>query len=124
MEGTTALVLVVQPTADEDDEELAELTSRLRAQLLDLDVDAVDPVTDERAAERGKGLETLIGWLAVRLGKEGLRSVLAAVVTWATRTGHTVEISYGSDKLKITAATPEQQERLVNDFLARHSPGS
>jgi hypothetical protein len=124
MEGTTALVLVVQPTADEDDEELAELTSRLRAQLLDLDVDAVDPVTDERAAERGKGLEALIGWLAVRLGKEGLRSVLAAVVTWATRTGHTVEISYGSGKLKITAATPEQQERLVNDFLARHSPGS
>ena len=68
---TADIVLRVQPRPDGDDAELASLTQRLRTQLLDLDVDAVDPVADASTARAStKGLETLIGWLA-RAPREG-----------------------------------------------------
>ena len=70
------VVLRVQPTLDRDDSELADLTRRLRTRLLDLDVEGVDPVADTLQPEGAKGLETLIGWLTVRLGKEMLRKVI------------------------------------------------
>jgi hypothetical protein len=124
--GTTGdVVLKVQPASDGDDAELAELTQRLRSRLLGLDVDAVDPIADTSPpAEGAKGLEALAGWLAVRLGKEALRQVIGQVVEWATRTNHTVEISYQGDTLKVTGVTSDQQERLINDFLDRHAPRS
>jgi hypothetical protein len=119
---TADVVLQVQPSPDDDDAELAELTQRLRARLLDLDVDSVGPVADSSEPEGAKGLEALIGWLAVRIGKEGLRTVIAAVVGWATRTGHNVELSYDGDVLKVSGVTSAQQERVINDFLSRHAP--
>lgn len=116
------VVLRVQPWSDGDDAELANLTQRLRTQLLDLDVDAVDPVADTSQPEGAKGLESLIGWLAVRLGKEGLRTVIGAVVDWATRTGHSIEVSYDGESLKVSGVTSAQQERIIDDFLTRHAP--
>ena len=64
------VVLEVQPASGGDDAELADLTRRLRTRLLDLDVDAVDPVAGPSPAEGAKGLETLVGGPAmVRLGE-------------------------------------------------------
>lgn len=82
----------------------------------------VDPVADTSEPEGAKGLETLIGWLAVRLGKEGLRAVIAAVVNWATRSGHSIVVTIDGDVLKVSGVTSAQQERVINDFLARHAP--
>jgi len=124
MERADTLTLQVEPTSEGDDEELARLTQRLRSQLLELDVDSVEPVTNTVDSDRAKGLEALAGWLVVRFGTEGLRTVVGAVVGWATRTSHSVEISYGGDVLKVNRATSAQQERLINDFLARHAPRS
>jgi len=118
------VVLWVQPAPDGDDSELADLTRRLRTRLLDLDVEGVDPVTDPVQPEGAKGLEILIGWLTVRLGKEMLRRVIGEVIEWSARTNHTVEITYNGDSLKVGGVTSAQQERLINDFLARHAPRS
>ena len=120
--ATADVILRVQPSSDGDEAELANLTRRLRTQLLDLDVDSVDPVTDASQPAGAKGLETLIGWLAVRFGKEGLRTVVGAVVDWAARTNHSIEITYGNDMLKVSGVTSAQQERLINDFLTRNAP--
>jgi hypothetical protein len=121
--ATADVVVRVQPCSDGDDTELVELTQRLRTQLLDLDVDAVDPVANASQPAGAKGFETLVGWLAVRRGKEGLRTVIGAVVEWATRTGHSIEITCGGDALKVSGVTSAQQERIINDFLTRHAPG-
>ena len=118
-----SLMVHVYPSRDGDDEEVAALAQRLRTQLLELDVDSVESVAGVSPEEGAKGLETLIGWLAVRLGKEGLRTVVAAVVGWATRTGHSIEITCDGETLKVSAVTSEQQERIINDYLARHAPG-
>jgi len=87
-----------------------------------LDVDSVDHVADTSAPEGAKGLETIVGWLAVKLGKEGLRTVLGAVVDWATRTGHSIEVTCDGETLKVTGVSSAQQERIINDYLARHAP--
>jgi hypothetical protein len=120
---TGDVVLRIEPASDGDDAELATLTQRLRIRLLDLDVDSVDPIPDPAQPEGAKGLETLIGWLAVRLGKEVLGKVIGGVVDWALRTNHTIEIIYHGESLKVSGVTSAQQERLIDEFLARHAPG-
>jgi hypothetical protein len=69
------LTLQVQAGPGDDEDELLKLTSRLREELLDLDVAGVDPVTEETAPEQAKGLATLAGWLVVQFGSiSGLRT--------------------------------------------------
>ena len=125
MSRTIGLTLQVQPAPDGDVEELAELTGRLRAELLELDVAGVDPVTDENAPPQAKGLGVLAGWLAVRFGTlDGLRAVVSAVRAWAARTNRMVEVTYGGDVLKVTGATSEQQDKIIDAWLARHTASS
>ena len=124
MEGADLAVVRVQGVPDGDEEELAELTRRLRVRLLELDVDGVDPLVEATGADRAKGPGAVVGWLAVRFGGAGLRTVLAAVAAWVTRTGRSVEVSYGGDTLKVTGVTSAQQEQIIDGFLARHTPSA
>jgi hypothetical protein len=48
--------------------------------------------------------------------------VIAAVAGWAARTRHDVEMTWDGDTLKVSGVTSAQQERIINDFLARHAP--
>jgi len=73
------LIVRVAPAADSDQEELAGLARRLRAELLDLDVETVEPLTADAAPVGAKGLSSLVGALSVRLGVAGLRVVLAKI---------------------------------------------
>jgi hypothetical protein len=125
LERVDRLVVQVQAAPEDDEDELAGLARRLRALLLDLDVDSVVSLAADADAEGTKGLEALLGGLVVRFGTvDGLRSVLAAVAAWAARTEHSVEVSYGEDRLVVNEATSAQQERLIDDFITRHAPGA
>ena len=124
MTDAEGLILQVLPVVDSDAEELADLAGRLRAEVLGIDAVSVVPLTAEVAPEGAKGLGTLAGWLAVQLGSlDGLRAVVSAVRGWTSRTGRTVEVSIGGDALKVTGVTSQQQERIVDAWLARHAPG-
>ena len=124
-QGDDVLRLQVLP-GDEDAEQLDELASLLRQELLELDVAAVEPLTQGSAPEGSKGAAAaLAGWLAVHFGAAGLKSGLQAVVnvvaTWAGRTGKTVELTIGGNTLKVTGASAEMQSRIVDEFFARQS---
>ncbi len=123
MANLDGLTLQVRPAPDLDPEELADLTSRLRTELLDeLDVASADPVDSASAPDNAKGLATLAGWLVVQFGTiDMLRAVVGTVRNWAGRTNHVVEITYGGDVLKVSGATSEQQEKIIDDWLARHT---
>jgi len=114
----------VYPGPEDDVEVLAELTNRLRGELLDLDVEAVELIPDAIVPHGSKGLATAVGWLAAQLGPEALRAVLVKVTNWATRNGREVEVSYGGDTLKLGWATREQQQEVIDAWLARHAAGS
>ena len=124
MADSGGLVLQVHPRPPEDAGELAELTGLLRGELLDLDVIAVEPIPDEDLPAGAKGVAAVAGWLAVQLDPEALRRVLTKVADWVARNDRGVEVSYGGDTLKLTRVTREQQERIIDDWLARHPPGT
>ena len=119
------LIVQVLPVADSDAEELADLAAGLQAELLGVDAASVAPLPAGAALEGAKGLDgTLVGWLLVQFGTpDGLRTVVAAVRGWASRTGRTVEVNIGGDVLKVTAATSQQQEKIIDAWLDRHAPG-
>lgn len=121
MSNGDGLTVRVEPTPEGDTEELADLTALLRAELLELDVDSVDPVAAEAAPEQAKGVAELVGWLAVRFGPVGLRAVVSTVHRWAAQTNRVVEVSVGGDVLKLTGVTSEQQDRIIDGWLTRHA---
>jgi hypothetical protein len=118
------LVLQVCQAPEDDATELAKLAGWLHGELLDLDVQDVDRVSREAAPSGAKGIAATGGWLLVQLGPEALRTVLAKVADWVTRNDRTVEVSYGGDTLKLSRATREQQEKIIDGWLAHHTPGS
>jgi hypothetical protein len=71
-----------------------------------------------------KGVAAVAGWLSVQLSGEVLRVVLAKVADWVTRNDREVEVSYGGDTLRLSKATRQQQEKIIDDWFARHPAGS
>jgi hypothetical protein len=124
MGDSGGLVLQVCPAAEDDAGDLTDLAGLLRGELLDLDVSAVDRLPDEAVPPGAKGVAALAGWLAVQLGPEALRAVLAKVADWVTRNDRVVEVSLGGDTLRLGRATREQQEKIIDGWLARHPAGS
>jgi hypothetical protein len=115
-----ALLLQVSPDPQDDAEELATLTGLLRNGLLDLDVSDVERLPDGLIPPGAKGVAAVAGWLAVRLGSESLRAVLVNVADWVTRNDRMVVVSYGHDTLRLSRATRQQQEKIIDDWLTRH----
>jgi len=124
MADSGELVLQVYPAPEDDTEELAQTARWLRAELLDLDTGQVSLLPGEDVPPGAKGVAAAAGWLLVELGPEALRTVLARVADWVTRNGRVVEVSYGGDTLKLERATREQQEKIIDGWLARHAAGS
>jgi Effector Associated Constant Component 1 len=122
MVDSGGLILGVDSETD-DAGELAELTGWLREELLHLDVAAVEPVPGVEVLPGEKGVASVFGCLAVQLGPESLRTVLVKVADWATRNNRGVEVTVGNDTLKLTQATREQQERIIDAWLAQHQAG-
>jgi hypothetical protein len=119
------LMLRVRLAAGSDVEELVEATGWLRAELLELDVARVEPVSDTAAPEGAKGLGELVGWLMLQLGTmSGLPAVVDTAGAWARRSDREVEISYGGDVLRVTGVSSAQQERMIDAWLARHAAGT
>lgn len=119
--GTSGeIILLVCPNPGDDEDDLARMAGWLRSELLDLDVQDVGSVALGDMPLGAKGASAVPAWLLVHLGPEALRAVLAKVGDWVARNDRVVEVSYGEDTLKVTRATREQQERIVDDWLARH----
>jgi hypothetical protein len=106
--------------SDGDAEELERLTRQLRGQLEELDVDAVEPISAGHAPEGTKAVDwVVIGGLVVRYGPAGVSAVVRTVQAWVARDARrSVTIRDGDRELVLTAATADQQERLVEAFLA------
>jgi hypothetical protein len=107
--------------SDSDAEELDRLTRQLRSQLAELDVDAVEPISGGPAPEGTKALDwVIVGGLLVRAAPAALSAVVRTVQTWLAREPERRNVTFrrGDRELILTAATVEQQERLIEEFLA------
>jgi hypothetical protein len=112
---------------DADAEELAQLVGRLRAELLDLDVDDVQQPVHGDAPEQSKGG----GWLAagelvVQLvtSAETLLSIIAGVRSWLRRnSARSVKLTMGGDALEVSGVSSAEQDRLIDLWVTRHATG-
>jgi len=116
----------LQGGPDVDDEELAALTSRLRRELLDLDVDDVVPESSSgEAPADSKGVAVgAIGGLLVQfaLSPDGLRTVVSSVRSWLSRQHvRSVKLSLDGDTCEVSGLDSDEQRRLVDLWIVRHA---
>jgi hypothetical protein len=120
-----AVTAALDAGPDVDDEELAELTGRLRGALLELDVDAVEPASGGAAPEGAKGVELLaVGGLVIRfaLSSTMLRSVVDVASGWMSRQrARSVKLTLDGDTLEVTGTSSEEQQRLIDLWVERHA---
>jgi hypothetical protein len=108
---------------DADDEVVGALASDLRLELLELDVESVSAVALGPAPEGSKGMDLVaIGALLVRV-KDSLpvlTTVVTAVRRWlggGSSSRRSLKITVDGRTLELSAATAQQQQQLVTEFL-------
>jgi hypothetical protein len=120
-----AMLEVQLDAADSDAEELAHLTDKLRRNLLQLDVDAVEHSAAGEPPAGAKAVDLmLIGTLVVTLGRSAskLASVVRTVQDWVgTRPARTVKLQLDGDTIEITDASSRDQQRLIDTWIERHA---
>jgi hypothetical protein len=105
--------------------ELAELTAKLRREILQLDVDSVEAASAGAAPAGAKAVDiAVIGTLLVQMGKTagGLTSLVRAVQGWLRpQSARTVRLELDGDAIEITGASSRDQQRLIDLWIERHS---
>lgn len=111
---------------DADVGELAEMTSQLRAWLLDLDVDVARPSEESLIVpEHAKGdppqrLDSLI--VQLLLQQQVLQSVIGALQSWlGRRPGRSIKMTIDGDSLELTGVSTAQLDQLVEVWVKRHA---
>jgi hypothetical protein len=112
----------VEGYPDSDDEERADLTTRLRDDMLEQGVEDVShPETVAPEGAKGGALE----WAQLVVGLAGsVGPMLTALRAWLGRHPRAaVTLEIDGDTLTLEEASAEDQRRLVETFLARHGAG-
>ncbi|WP_232660850.1 effector-associated constant component EACC1 [Pseudonocardia sp. TRM90224] len=115
----------LQPQDDLEDEERERLARQLGAELRELDIDSLTALGDRRAPAGAKGDPFTWGEWLITLSAGGgvFTTILATLLGWLgrNRAGHTVKVTIDGDTLELTGATSEEQQRMVEAFVQRHS---
>jgi hypothetical protein len=111
----------------EDAERVEQLAASLRRELLDLGVDGVDRATDGAAPEGARAVEVLaVGALLVKIARSAgdAAKVVAFLRRWSGRSGRSIKLTVDGDTIEVTAASSEQQERLIDAWIERQARAS
>ena len=130
--------------ADADAAEVEEATLQLRDELLELDVEDVERLSGGRPPADTRALEAvLLGALVVTATQELVRPVVRAVADWLARRSkrrsgqvladsaggsdlvadRSIQVEVDGDVIVITDPSAEDQQRLMEAFIARHASG-
>ena len=119
------LAVALDPGPGADEDELERLVLGLRTELLELDVEDVEPLTDGAAPDGARGLEAIaVGALIVRVirSPEALRALTGTIRRWlGPRPERSVRIELDGDVLQLSGATGAETEKLVDAWIARHA---
>ena len=115
--------------AGADPARLEELTTRLRSELLELDVNDVERMSAGSAPDGSKAIElAAIGALIVTMEQSGalVAKVVSTIREWLKRDPEptrAVKITLGDQTIELTAASSDQQDRLVAEFIRAAGSG-
>lgn len=121
------LVRVTDPGAD--DETLERLAASLRRELTELDVDDVRPVPAGPPPDGARAVDAAaVGVLLVAVAQalESIGGIITVVRGWVggAPADRAVELTIGEHTVKLTSATVDQQDRLVEEFLRAVTRGA
>jgi hypothetical protein len=114
----------LSPSRDIDAEEMAQLTTRLRRELIDLDVIAVKPTGVGGVPENAKGVNLVaFGGLLVQFADSNiLLSLVDTVRSWLGRQHHrSITLTLDGDSLELTGVSSAEQQRLIDLWVNRHA---
>ena len=121
-----ALVLQVAIGLDSDPEEIVRVTSQLRRELLDSDIDVVETPSTGEPPPGSKGVNvTALGALFVSIAdSQLLAAVVTAVRSWlAGSSRRSIKLQLGDDVLELSGVSSKEQKRLTDEWLARQTTG-
>jgi len=118
--------LEIQLDVEESDpQEVAELTARLRRELLQLDVEAVSSPVAGEVPPDAKAVDVMvIGTLLVNLGRSAgaLASVVRGVQGWlGSGSSRSVKLQLDGDSIELTGVKSHDQQRLIDLWIERHA---
>jgi hypothetical protein len=119
------LTVEIDAGHDADAAEVLRLTSQLRRQLMELDLEAVDPPVTGAPPGTKASDGAILGVLLVTLAPAVLRATVEVIQAWlATAQARTARIELDGDVLELTGVSTEDQHSLVTSFLDRHAERS
>jgi hypothetical protein len=123
--------LEVVVEAGHDPEERDQLATRLRGELLELDVDGVRRATEGDAPEGARAVDVAaVGTLIVTVAQTApaIIGVVEAVRTWLGRrprsAAGTVKLRYGETEIELTGEPSPEQQRLIEVWIQRFATPS
>ena len=106
-------------------EEAERFGRQLRAELAQLDVDAVSPIVSADVAQGAKGAGIDWGSLLVTLNAAGevFTSVIAVVQDWLARhsAAQSIRITIDNDSIELGRASVQEREELISTWVRRQS---
>lgn len=115
--------LLLVPDADSGEAE--RFGRQLRAELAQLDVEAVSPMVSADVVQGAKGAGVDWGSLLVTLSAAGgvLTSVIALVQDWLARhsAAQSVKVTIDGDAIELGRASVQERGELISAWMRRHS---
>ena len=119
------LLIELQLDPDADPGEAERFGRQLRAELAQLDVDAVSPMVSADVPQGAKGAGVDWGSLLVTLSAAGgvFTSVIVVVQDWLARhsAAQSIKITIDNDTIELGRASGQEREELISTWVRRHS---
>ena len=114
------ITLKIIGECQEDSELMDNYSRRLREELLELDVDSVEPssITAAPKGSKGLGLES-VGEMILSMAplEYTVSSVVGAVKSFAGRNQCNVRVDIGSSSIEVQGTSDDEQRKLVDAFI-------
>ncbi len=112
------LVLSISAGSQADEQELAELTRNLRADLLDTSVESIEQIRAATAPVGAKGDAGSLASIAVTLLPAAVTGLIAVLHSWLARHDRTsITLQKGNHTITVTGTLSDDQQRLIADWL-------
>jgi len=119
------LVIELQMDPDADSEEAERSARQLRAELTELNVEAVDPMISADVPQGAKGAAVDWNSLLVTFSAAGgvFTSVIAVVQDWLVRhrAAQGIKITIDNDTIELGRASGQERQELISAWIRRHS---
>jgi hypothetical protein len=122
------VLLGLTPDGDADPEEVEELAARLRAELRELDIEALRPLSDGAPPDGAKAVDPVtVGAVVLALSAPGgvLTSLVETLRDWLGRQSarNRISVTIDGDTLELEQASADERRELIDQFVRRHRSG-